>query len=694
MVTTILDCRMTEASPVRTALGSTSRQRPGESMHQPAFTEFDPLEFKVAKQSDPAIQAVKREIRNILSSYVGWFDPFCELIQNALDAVEQRYADEKLSNSLTTYAPTIRVIIDIQNNSLTVSDNGIGLNRDQFSQFLAPNFSFKSGGKTRGHKGVGATYVAYGFNYLQVATRTAQFSAVGTISGARKWLDDSAPSGNPKVAPDTSPVRDAGFSQFDRGVSVTVKFDETTHPKQLAWIQTDQAADWLKILRIKTGIGSVVYQPLIAVEVAVVDSNGAATAVAMKGIKYLMLHEQAPKTKSIRAIAQIETELFQKNGAGFKHPDKVSNLDFVHDSWSGAELDALVGASLTAEEKEVFARHKPSISVEFGYTAKQWSVFNDSLGLRKGYTVANAGIQLAANDMPQGEVIQIPLKRNIGRQNQIHFLVHFAEYTPDLGRKGFHRELVDLAKTISKHITDAVLNKHRQRLKANTGISPDLLRENQIDAWKTEMIAHEKDAPLLINNPNFFLPTARIGITSVPTREQDVIALFNQLIAGGVIRGIKIMSTNERLTYDGMYRISFESARSIYEYHANTNPLGVRMDEDSWAKVDALLTAPKVMEYKFGLDGLIEDIDNNDKSDKDIGLVIVWRTGDMYKQKYGMTSLLIDENIDQRPFHGATHVLTDVDSNARVMDVIVLEELVQLLNDPVATAEAQRKKYE
>ena len=59
-----------------------------------SFTPFDPLAFKNTSVNDAALGALKREIENILSSYVGWYDPFCELIQNALDAVEARYLIE------------------------------------------------------------------------------------------------------------------------------------------------------------------------------------------------------------------------------------------------------------------------------------------------------------------------------------------------------------------------------------------------------------------------------------------------------------------------------------------------------------------------------------------------------------------------------------------------------------------------
>ena len=124
-----------------------------------SFTPFDPLEFKNTKINDAAFGALRREINNILSSYVGWYDPFCELIQNALDAVEARTAAESAAGTGKDYKPHISIRIDLDENSLTVSDNGIGLDKEKFEQFLAPNFSFKSG-NTRGHKGVGATYVA------------------------------------------------------------------------------------------------------------------------------------------------------------------------------------------------------------------------------------------------------------------------------------------------------------------------------------------------------------------------------------------------------------------------------------------------------------------------------------------------------------------------------------------------------
>jgi hypothetical protein len=655
-----------------------------------SFTPFDPLEFKNTKVNDAALGALKREIENILSSYVGWYDPFCELIQNALDAVEARVGLEKAAGTEASYTPKVDIRIDLDDNALTITDNGIGLDKDKFEQFLAPNFSFKTG-NTRGHKGVGATYVAYGFNYLRVSTRTPGFEASGRIVSARNWLKSNVTGGNPKVEPDDSKRPDSIFDGNDRGVSVTVRFDESTHPRKVDWIGATTAETWIKILRIKTGLGSIVNNPSIRIGVTV-RAAGKETQVNIDGTSYFWLHESAGKNATIRDVVSAADALYKKYGAGKKMPDKFSNLDFLYDTWTSGELTTLLGNDLNPEELEVLKKHSPTVSVEFGYTAKLWNQFNEAMHLRSGYRVLTSGIQLAANNMPQGEPIQIPLYRNIGRQNQLHFLVHFDNYTPDLGRKGFHRELTDFAKSIARSITESHLSKLRARLKANTGVAPDLVRELEINEWKKEMLGHETADPLSLASKHFFIPIERVSITSTPTREQDVIALFHQLIAGGVIRGIRVMSTNERFTYDGLFKIAFDQKTDLYVYDPEKNPLGV---SSPVAKaLHGKITDPRVLEYKFSLDGLIEDFESQDKNIKDVDLCVVWSTGEMFRERYGITSLLIPENADQRQYHGITHVLGDLESGSKYCDLIVLSELVQYLNTPTPAAAEQRKKYE
>ncbi|MNE74118.1 hypothetical protein D3C80_1701710 [compost metagenome] len=152
------------------------------------------------------------------------------------------------------------------------------------------------------------------------------------------------------------------------------------------------------------------------------------------------------------------------------------------------------------------------------------------------------------------------------------------------------------------------------------------------------------------------------------------------------------MSTNERFTYDGLFKISFDLPANIYTYDDIKNPLGVSAEVAN--ALHGKVTDPRVLEYKFCLDGLVEDFDSQDKNIKDIDLCIVWSTGELYKERYGICSLLVPENYDQRQYHGVTHTLTDIETGGKHCDLIVLSELIESLNQPAETAVKQREKYD
>lgn len=654
------------------------------------FDAFDPLKAKSIADTDVAALAQKREIKNILSSYVGWYDPFCELIQNSLDSLELRL--EKDENE---FEPTIWITVDIQDNSLLVTDNGVGLNEDEFRQFLCPDISFKSG-NTRGHKGVGATYLAYGFNHIQVTTKSKDYFAVGKMEDARKWLDNESPSGNPKIKADQAGAKDDNFDNIDSGVSIYLKFDKSTHPKELKWLVASEAENWFKILSVKTGLGAFFSNDKIHINVSVVDSNGNKSKYSHKGISYYLPHTAVSKTASIKDITKKEAELFNKKGVNFNLPSKFKNLDAIYERWNYSDLLDLGEKGqikLTKEEKEIIEKHKPGIYVVYVYSLKVWNAINTKLNVRSNVSILYGGIQIASNNMPQGTTIQIPLNRNIGRQNQIHILIHFDKCSPDLGRKGFQSDIVEFAKELSRKISDGPLLKIKRCLRVNTGSIPNLKRETKVEDWKNEMSAHESSNPLTIINENFFLPSKKISITSLPTREQDVIALFNQLLAGGVIRGLRVMSTNERQPYDGLIRVVIDPPKEHHVYNEQQNPLGV--DESIIDEFELpFISSPRILEYKYSLDGLIEDIENGTKNSNDISVAVCWETGEEYKQNYHISSLLDPNNLNLREYHGITHTITNLNTNQKEMDLIVLCELIDFLNDPKLTIEEQIKKYE
>src|SRR5579863_9166608 len=240
--------------------------------------------------------AQKREIRNILKSYTGYYDLFSEMIQNALDAVEKRSAE-----NAKDYQPTIIISIDIQTNSVSVSDNGCSMSLPQFKRFLKPNFSFKDGPATRGSKGVGATYLAFGFNHLQVATKpTPGATYAGVLKDGRTWLDDTKgiiP--RPTVEPLT--VSNTALDGFDRGTSITLKLTgENIRPKSLHYFIAKHADQWLCLLRAHTPLGGVYLggdkPPSVKIVVEVISDKGEKTAAELGAPRYLYPHEVLGKT--------------------------------------------------------------------------------------------------------------------------------------------------------------------------------------------------------------------------------------------------------------------------------------------------------------------------------------------------------------------------------------------------------------
>src|SRR5450631_4227165 len=657
-----------------------------------SFDPFDPLEVRNQGDTSLAAQrATRREIKNILSSYVGWYDPFCELVQNALDAVDRRADQESHAGTAADYSATVNVIIDIDANSLTVSDNGIGMTSEEFRKFLAPNFSFKEEEKDRGHKGVGATYLAYGFNYLRVHTKHPGHSASGRLIGAKNWTESTLGTDPPMVKPEDSADLDEEFPNWAQGTSVTIRFDDQTQPSRLDWLKANRAETWATILRVRTGIGSVFTDGNKSIHIQCVK-DGDVTTSDLKETSYFWLRSTSAKTAILREVIAARDAAYKKTGQPGRVARKFKDLIFVHDEWSADELSALMDEDEAPLHKDIIERHSPRVEFEYGYTTRLWKSFNDTLGIRGNMNVVKPGFQLAANQMPQGDVIQVPLTRYIGRQNQVHFLIHFDHYTPDLGRKGFSKPLVDFSLDLTKAIVQTQIPKIRENMKKDSGAAPDLGRQLKLDEWKQDMLEHEKSAPLNIASDHFFHPTKRISITSTPTREQDVIALFHELLSGGVIRGIRVMATNERLTYDSLCRISFKDDRAVYEYDEETNPLGI---EDSILdEMHGKETSPQVLEYKFSLDGLMSDLDAQEKNINDVDLCVAWEMGRDWEERYAITTLLIPENVPQREFHGATHILQDPDSGAKQVSLIILSDLVDVLVSPEEAHETQRARYE
>lgn len=647
-------------------------------------TSWDPLQTSADVGAEIISAGHKRQIANILKSYVGNYDAFSELIQNGMDAVDRRKRD---SEDLL-YEPKLWLTIDLKENSFSITDNGIGFKEQELKSFLAPNISFKDGVKTRGNKGVGATYIAYGFDFLQFGTKGNGHDFTGEIVGGRDWVEDhDGIVTRPMVVASSS--KDAAFLAVDRGSTFKIKFGgKSVRPKDLSWYGATTPDQWLYLLLVKTPLGAIPFSDdmskPIKFSLTVIDKNGNQKNVDDVDARYIFPHTRIAASVDLKEILRCQKKLAEQAKDTSKLPGKFFKLHGIYETYSTDELADF--RNLTDDEKQLILDFQIEAYGYFVYSTSVWDQLNDvTAKLRKGFRVLRGGLQLANNEMPQGEQIVIPLTSNTGYQNQAHVIVHYRGADPDLGRKGFQPELKELAEKISVAIVNR-LKTWRGQLKSDSGEKLDLEKEASLHEWVKDQEQHEAKCPLVLSNQNFFEPINEISITSTPRSEQDVIVLFNQLVAGGVIRGIKLLSTSQTQQYDGLFKFVIKEPISTHVFDKALNPLGVQ----EMHHTKELTSAPKVLEYKYNIDGLIAEFENGEKKEKEIHLAVAWELGQAWRKNYEATSLLDLDNIHQRDFHGLTHILH---SNTSRFYVIVLKELMSYLNDVDGEQGFHQKNY-
>jgi hypothetical protein len=219
---------------------------------------FDPLGADTTGADTAALSKVfdeskKRDVQNILKSYTGTFDVFSELLQNALDAVQARERIQEVG-----YRPQIWIYIDTPDRIVRVTDNGIGMSEEQFKFCLRPSVSFKKQADLRGHKGVGATFLAYGFSFLRLQSKRPGKALAVILRQGRQWAEDSSGTiPRPKLELVDFSVPEIAYESSGTAAEIILGNSAGERPRDLAWFGARTAEQWYDILRIKTPLGGI-----------------------------------------------------------------------------------------------------------------------------------------------------------------------------------------------------------------------------------------------------------------------------------------------------------------------------------------------------------------------------------------------------------------------------------------------------
>ncbi len=117
-----------------------------------------------------------------------------------------------------------------------------------------------------------------------------------------------------------------------------------------------------------------------------------------------------------------------------------------------------------------------------------------------------------------------------------------------------------------------------------------------------------------------------------------------------------------------------------------SNPLGVLHEQ----LTKPYITQPKVLEYKYCLNGLVREFESGVKHETDVDLAVFWEMGSEYEKASSVISYLDTEQNHHRMHHGLTHRLNSSNS---YFDVICLRELIQMLNEPTSAQKYQLERY-
>lgn len=641
---------------------------------------LQPLSAQLTSEEHVAAHA-RNTVKNVLDSYTGRFDVLVESVQNSMDALEKRWA------AVTSFGPEfprLTVKLDAAADEITVTDNGIGIEQGALLTSLVPHMSPKSldPSPTRGHKGVGTTFLAYGHPYFEVRTKVEGGGEVAyRIDGGLGWVRAAA-AGTP---PHFNRVTTANeLDDLPSGTRVTIGVGEDTRFGRLKTAQYNKLATWSLVLRTFTAVGNLSiglpphklpeWLKHLKVELHLSGVAGAGSEIVPVG--FLLPHIDATSKVSLQALS-----------AGTAPAN--TRYELLYAEYDNDALEIILASQLQEladsqqpEDQEIlnaFRTYNTSVYASWAYKNTWYEdLFRGRISeeaKRYQYNNVRSGLIVTSVGMPIGEVNDHPyVTMKPEYKRRLFVAVGFNEkYSPDLGRKtipSVDRALLNwlelqLQNLFLKHVSRLI--KSNDESTHNAG-SYEEAKEQLLGQAEDLRKKHETRQPLGLN----------LGLDRAPNFESELVAIFAGLLATGRLTGYNVLAIPGSATrFDGLF--DFETA-DFAKHSDGETPLGV---SQSKAKNGSLKRSGKWLEFKLRLEDLVENFgaEDGDPSKKYFDLcdlAVVWAVplgdavGDYDLQKFDA------DNWHERTYYGSTHRLSASQGHHRIEVIAVQDFLAQL----------------
>ena len=605
-------------------------------------------------------------VSGVLESYNSNYDFLAEAVQNAVDAIE----DAKLRRLNGPFR--IAITINLKENHVSILDTGVGMTENDLARAVAPHISLKSDGAIirrrgdkhsyRGYKGVGLTLLAYGTDDLRLHSRTTGEDLVALrMRYGNAWARGER---QESALVDRDDER-SPLDKLHRGTYVRLQFSGSTRPKSLSALTPHMSA-WSAILRTRTAIGQVLLDrsPLVDIEVslAVIDSQGARSD-SLKPT-FLFPHD-VDRNPDFRFL-DVGT-YYEKHPQRSDIPVEFRRQDGIFICWDTDRIREELTASERKASKEQLDTYAPTLYAFVPYQGGVWGEINEILSSSRARSYVSPGLVLAINRQRLADLFPIGATRYETFSRNVLVVVHFDNALPDQGRKTVQDEVLETAKRAANRAVQYLANQ-RSFLRP-TGETPSA-QQRQIERdkqdWEFNVRQHRDHLPLHI---------PPVTYQSEPLTEQDVVGLFHQLCALGVIPGIGFLATSQSKTYDSVVIFDCESS----ERGLRASESGLGLAPSVLGDGDRFRTRHLTLEFKNNLDGLIDDIDdeNKPKQYQHIDICVCWGYIQESFAGYELTPVSAT-NVDQRRYPGTTHLLQR-DGDAHTIEIMMLSTLRGLL---------------
>ena len=631
---------------------------------------FNPLMAlsKTDGNEEYVAELLRNQVSQIIGSYHHQFDHLYESIQNAVDACEKTLDAYEQKNQ--DYLPEVQVVIDLDQNKLVVIDNGVGMSKEELTQFFfTPNATLKGGfdasrGRQRGEKGVGATFTAYGTNSIHISTKklSTDETTSGRLECGLDWVNkDIKTIPMPQVTP-AEPHTE--LANMNHGSAVTIEFSDKTNMGSLS----DHGVNlkqWEIILRLHTALGLVSLgdndelKDVLTGKLTLIE-DGKSTSKRVR-IGYFFPHEV---TESRIQLSSLDRSTKKQL------PDSQRDMNILYEVFSHEKVREHVQkrmgntSYMRAKSKERISRilnvHSPKAYVGFTYSSDYWDEATNKYWQEDPDGMFSHGIVFATKGQKIGEQKKIDFKFRSGDFNRFFILLEMDELKSDIGRKSFREEIEEFAQFFANSI-QSLFNENDDCLTPNSG---------QFDEAQDRELEDIRDRGYEL--PDLGLPGT--NFVKVPKEEQDVIALFFNLLGSGNLKGFKFYSTHISRKYDGVgaFELS-ESKETVYD--AENNVLGIAPDRFKNKRVES--PRKNFIEFKFNSDSLVADVRSGRKRLQDMRWLICWEIGQNHvPQGIGITEILEPAQINKRDYYGVTHIMTEGQSKVHV---ICLKNVIDVL---------------